>query len=127
VCHTCCLTRIIGVISLASSYRYTKELMVANTSEIPMRFSWRVPADTAEDKEFQIIPQKGSILPGGKQKIGIEFVSQTVQRYNQDLVMDIPMVRSRRTSLGGRARTALRRKEHIEAITVHVPWPSPLR
>lgn len=72
--------------------RYTKELTIANTSEIPMRFSWRVPADTSEAKEFQMLPQKGTILPGGKQRIGIEFVSQTVQRYNQDLVLDIPMV-----------------------------------
>ena len=57
-----------------------------------MRFSWRVPDDTAEEKEFQMLPQKGTILPGGKQRIGIEFVSQTVQRYSQNLVLDIPMV-----------------------------------
>ena len=65
-----------------------------NTSEIPMRFAWRVPEDAGENKEFQVVPQKGTILPSGKQKIGVEFVSQTVQRYNHSLLMDIPLVRS---------------------------------
>ena len=60
-----------------------------------MRFSWRVPEDTAEVKEFLLLPQKGTILPGGRQKIGIEFMSSTVQRYNQNLVLDIPLVREK--------------------------------
>lgn len=58
-----------------------------------MRFSWRVPEDAGEVKEFQIVPQKGTILPHGSQKICVEFVSQTVQRYqNYNLVLDIPLV-----------------------------------
>lgn len=53
-----------GIVSYG--FRYTKELTLCNTSEIPMRFSWRVPEDDPNAREFQIIPQKGSILPHGK-------------------------------------------------------------
>ena len=58
-----------------------------------MRFAWRVPEDAHTDpKEFVILPQKGSILPHGRTKINVEFVSQTVQKYAHSLVMDIPKV-----------------------------------
>eukprot|EP00798_Chlamydomonas_sp_ICE-L_P006741 gene6741-3411_t len=73
-------------------FRYTKELTINNLSEIPMSFLWRVPEDVANPKEFQIIPQKGSIIPHGKQKITVEFVSETVQKYTSNLVLDIPKV-----------------------------------
>lgn len=53
---------------------------MTNTCEIPMRFSWRVPEDKEDPKEFMVVPQKGQILPGGKQKVTVEFVSHTVQR-----------------------------------------------
>lgn len=36
-------------------HRYTKELTLSNTSDIPMRFSWRVPEDEhAEPREMQV-------------------------------------------------------------------------
>ena len=35
--------------------RYTKELTLSNTSDIPMRFSWRVPEDEkAEPREMLV-------------------------------------------------------------------------
>lgn len=79
--------------------RYTKEFTLTNTSEIPLRFAWRVPSDTEEPKEFQILPGKGTILPHGKVKINVEFVSRTVQRYRTELVMDIPGVAERQLVL----------------------------
>ncbi|KXZ49496.1 hypothetical protein GPECTOR_21g722 [Gonium pectorale] len=80
-------------------FRYTKEFQLTNTSEIPLRFSWRVPNDTEEPREFQILPAKGTILPHGKVKINVEFVSRTVQRYRTELVMDIPGVAERQLVL----------------------------
>ncbi len=35
-------------------YRYTKEFTLTNTSEIPMRFSWRVPEDNKQQPEFEV-------------------------------------------------------------------------
>ncbi|KAG2489301.1 hypothetical protein HYH03_012133 [Edaphochlamys debaryana] len=80
-------------------FRYTKEFHLTNTSEIPLRFSWRVPTDVEEPKEFQILPAKGTILPHGKVKINVEFVSRTVQRYRTELVMDITGVAEKQLCL----------------------------
>ncbi|PNH08880.1 Hydrocephalus-inducing protein [Tetrabaena socialis] len=80
-------------------FRYTKELTLSNTSEIPLRFAWRVPTDTEEPREFQILPAKGTILPHGRVKVNVEFVSKTVQRYNTELIMDIPGVAERQLAL----------------------------
>lgn len=44
-------------------------------------------------RTLQILPQKGTILPQGKQRITVEFVPHTVQKYtNHNLVLDIPKV-----------------------------------
>jgi hydrocephalus-inducing protein len=80
--------------------RYTKELTLTNTSEVPMRFSWRVPSDEkSEPREWQVVPQRGAILPNGKQKIVVELVSHTVQRYATELVLDLPNVADRQAVL----------------------------
>ncbi|GIL73964.1 hypothetical protein Vretifemale_3957, partial [Volvox reticuliferus] len=80
-------------------FRYTKEFALTNTSEIPLRFLWRVPTDHEEPREFQILPAKGTILPHGRVKINVEFISRTVQRYRTELVMDIPGVAERQLVL----------------------------
>ncbi|EFJ42226.1 hypothetical protein VOLCADRAFT_67248 [Volvox carteri f. nagariensis] len=80
-------------------FRYTKEFTLTNTSEIPLRFLWRVPTDHEEPREFQILPAKGTILPHGRVKINVEFISRTVQRYRTELVMDIPGVAERQLVL----------------------------
>jgi len=44
---------------------------------------------------LQVLPQKGTILPHGKQRVCLEFVPHTVQKYNaHHLVLDIPKVRT---------------------------------
>eukprot|EP00955_Chlamydomonas_euryale_P060740 357809-Chlamydomonas_euryale.AAC.3 len=75
-------------------FRYTKELTLTNTCDIPMRFGWRVPADKdGPDREFHVVPARGQILPGGRQKVTVEFVSHSVQRYTgYVLALDIPIV-----------------------------------
>lgn len=56
----------------------------------------------------QILPQKGTILPHGKQRITVELVSSTVQRYaSHKLVLDIPDVLQGQLSIPLRAECAV--------------------
>ncbi|KAF5830389.1 hypothetical protein DUNSADRAFT_14652 [Dunaliella salina] len=91
--------------------RYTKELMLSNTSDIPMRFSWRVPEDEQmSPREMQVLPQKGTILPHGKQRVSLEFVPHTVQKYtSHHLVLDIPKVADNQLSVAIRGECAVPR------------------
>ena len=57
-----------------------------------MRYHLRVPEDQPTRKEFDVIPASGTILPHGKQKIQVDFLSNTVQEYNAHLVVDIDEV-----------------------------------
>jgi hydrocephalus-inducing protein len=79
--------------NVSYNFYHRKEFQLINTSEIPMRFHLRVPEDGQHArKEFEVIPATGSILPHGKQKIAVEFCSNTVQEYNAHLVVDIDEV-----------------------------------
>lgn len=140
--------------AMAEVRRYTKELTLSNLSEIPLRFSWRVPEDEeADPREFQVrgvralaemvhrsrgaktespsggpasqipgicrclctvpaqvLPQKGTVLPHGKQRVTVELVSHTVQKYqSHHLVLDIPGVASDQLSVPLRAECAVPR------------------
>jgi hydrocephalus-inducing protein len=83
--------------------RYTKEVLLTNTSKIPLAFNWRLlegadgssggggggggaaaagtgggggaPSQGAA-KEFAVLPARGTVLPGGTQRIEIEFLPQ---------------------------------------------------
>jgi len=55
---------------------YTKEMMIHNSSEIPMRFNVRVPDDENHEQadkkpEFTCIPAAGTILPHGRQPVTV--------------------------------------------------------
>ena len=52
-----------GIVSYG--FRYTKELSINNSSEIPMRFNLRIP-DDEDEPEFTCVPTAGTILPHGK-------------------------------------------------------------
>lgn len=79
-----------GIVSYG--FRYFKNLTLHNTSEIPMRFAWRVENDLSGAPEFDIVPKNGMVLPLGKQKIDIEFTARTVSMYSKTLLLDIPGV-----------------------------------
>ncbi|KAK9824158.1 hypothetical protein WJX72_008157 [[Myrmecia] bisecta] len=99
-----------GVVSFG--YRYTNELLLENTCAIPMRFNWRVPEDSSDpaNREFQVVPASGSLLPMGKQKIQLEFVSRSVQRYDKHrLVLDVPCVGEELMALPVRAECVVPR------------------
>lgn len=56
----------------------------------------------------QVLPAKGTVLPCGKQRITVEFVSHTVQKYTaHNLVLDIPGVASEQLSIPLRAECAV--------------------
>ncbi|GFH15842.1 rhodanese domain-containing protein, partial [Haematococcus lacustris] len=75
-----------------------------------MRFAWRVPEDAGDPLEFQILPSRGTILPHGSQKICVEFVSRTVQRYtSHNLVLDIPGVAKEQLAIALRGECAVPR------------------
>lgn len=81
-----------GIVSYG--FRYTKEITLLNTSEIPMKFVWRVDEDNEGIPEFQVIPSGGRVLPKGKQVTRVELVSKSIAKYQRNLVLDIPDVGS---------------------------------
>jgi hydrocephalus-inducing protein len=71
-------------------FLHSKNLCLYNTSEIPMEFRLRVPQDgKMTDKEFEVIPSSGSVLPGGKQNIRVDFISTTAKMYEYFLTVDV--------------------------------------
>ena len=66
-----------------------------NTSEIPMRYALRIPGDTAnafQPREFQVVPASGAVLPHGKQKLQLDFISYTVKKYDLAMLVDVEAV-----------------------------------
>eukprot|EP00756_Hemistasia_phaeocysticola_P037141 Hpha_TRINITY_DN16680_c2_g2::TRINITY_DN16680_c2_g2_i1::g.182314::m.182314/K17570/HYDIN; hydrocephalus-inducing protein len=76
--------------NVSYNFMHQRNFNLVNTSEIPMRFHLRVPEDT--NKEFDIVPAAGLVLPHGKKKIQLDFLSDTVHEYNAHLVVDIDEV-----------------------------------
>jgi adenylate kinase family enzyme len=68
----------------------TKIIHLTNTCEIPMKFNLRVPEDgTLLQREFSLIPQSGTINPDSSKEVRIDFLSNTLKRYNANLVIDV--------------------------------------
>lgn len=76
-----------GLVSFG--FHYSKYFTLRNTSEIPMRYTWRVNSDSIEAPEFQIVPRTGMVLPKGKEKITVDFTPQTVALYSKQLQLDV--------------------------------------
>lgn len=70
-----------------------------NSSEIPMQFSWRVDNGTMPPDEFNIIPCTGAILPGVHQQFLVEFIPRTVTKYDSQIILDVPKVKSGAVSI----------------------------
>lgn len=77
-----------GVVSYA--FWNTKYIKLVNTSDIPMNFKLRVPEDgTLLQREFDIVPSAGVVKPHSEIPIKIDFNSNTVKKYNANLVVDV--------------------------------------
>jgi hypothetical protein len=65
-----------------------------------MRFAWRIDgggggagAPPASGREFNIIPDRGAVLPGERQAVRVELISQRVGVYSGvALVLDLPNI-----------------------------------
>ncbi|KAL1499824.1 hypothetical protein AB1Y20_012509 [Prymnesium parvum] len=80
-----------GTVSLG--FLNTKSFHLHNTSDIPLRFSLRVPEDNNPlYKEFAIVPANGVVLPRGKQRLQLEMVSFSVRKYEIALHVDVEAV-----------------------------------
>eukprot|EP01063_Lacrimia_lanifica_P026221 TRINITY_DN349_c0_g2_i1.p1 TRINITY_DN349_c0_g2~~TRINITY_DN349_c0_g2_i1.p1 ORF type:complete len:4697 (+),score=2083.13 TRINITY_DN349_c0_g2_i1:84-14174(+) len=78
--------------NVSYNFMHRRAFHLVNTSEIPMKYRLRVPEDSTTEREFDPIPATGLVLPHGKQKIVLDFLSNTVQEYNAHLVVDIDEV-----------------------------------
>lgn len=57
---------------------------------IPIKFSLRVPEDGKfMQKEFDMVPQTGFVLPGAEQEVRVDFIPQAAKRYSCTLAVDI--------------------------------------
>lgn len=92
----------------------TKECVLSNTSLVPMTFHLRVPGDGSvpsisaisdhnsiqhgftptggPPKEFEIIPERGTLPPQSDTKIKVQFISNTAKKYEMALVVDVENV-----------------------------------
>lgn len=70
-----------------------EHVTLINASEIPMKYSLRVPPDKLQvQQEFEIFPSRGLIPPNQKQEIKVIFTSFSVKKYEKALIVDIDNV-----------------------------------
>ncbi|KAK8853769.1 hypothetical protein M9Y10_016312 [Tritrichomonas musculus] len=71
-------------------FLHTEKLEIENKSEIPFDFKLRMSHDgTFEHREFQILPESGTVNKFGKVEITIEFIPISIRAYNLCLYLDI--------------------------------------
>ena len=84
-----------GVVSLG--FLNSTTFYLHNTSDIPMRFALRIPEPEPSptgERQFQVVPASGAVLPHGKKKLTLELVSATVTRHRLSMLVDIDGVGS---------------------------------
>lgn len=117
-----------GVVSYG--FLNSKTLTLTNTSEVPMRFALRIPGDGRfTQREFDVIPPKGTLLPNCAQKVQIDFVSMNVKSYDLCLVVDLDGVGQELASIPIQARcavpqVALEPAEHVDYGDIFIRYPS---
>ncbi|CAE8612898.1 unnamed protein product [Polarella glacialis] len=95
-----------GVISYG--FLNSKTLTLTNTSEVPMRFALRIPGDGRfAQREFDVIPPRGMLLPNCSQKVQVDFISVNVKSYDLCLVVDLDGVGQELASIPIQARCAV--------------------
>jgi len=89
-----------------TGFASSREVLLHNTSEIPMRYTLRVPGDKRPSppgssssqetvptkggvQEFVIRPRKGMVPPNCSQVVQLDLTPNQVQEYNEALVVDI--------------------------------------
>ncbi|CAE7461731.1 HYDIN [Symbiodinium sp. CCMP2592] len=104
--------------------------LIMTAASVPMRFALRIPGDgRSNQREFDVIPPKGTLLPNCSQKIQIDFVSLNVKSYDLCLVVDLDGVGQELASIPIQARcavpqVALEPSEHLEYGDIFIRYPS---
>jgi len=66
-------------------FLHSRTITLANTSQIPMKFTLRIPKDGEfMQREFGLTPSSGTLLPKSKMPIKLDFVPETVKKYTND-------------------------------------------
>lgn len=108
-------------VSVCVGFASSKEIMLHNTSEIPMRYTLRVPGDRRASRpgsnssqetpptlggvqEFVIRPRKGMVPPNCSQVVQLDLTPNQVRDYDEALVVDIKGVGANIFSLPIRAK-----------------------
>uniref|UniRef100_A0A0G4I9B7 HYDIN/VesB/CFA65-like Ig-like domain-containing protein n=1 Tax=Chromera velia CCMP2878 TaxID=1169474 RepID=A0A0G4I9B7_9ALVE len=77
-----------GIVSFG--FLQSKTLCLTNTSEVPLKYALRVPGDGRFlQKEFDVTPKRGTLLPSCSQKIQVDFIPVHVRAYACSLVVDL--------------------------------------
>lgn len=98
-----------GIVSYG--FLNSKTLTLTNTSEVPMRFVLRIPGDGRFlQKEFDVIPSRGTLLPNCSQKIQIDFISVNLKQYDLALMVDLDGVGQELFSVPIQAQCQARKK-----------------
>ena len=73
------------------SFPKTKKIRMYNSSEVPFTFQLKIPGDgkIINQKEFEIKPNRDTILPKESREIAITLVSQMPREYKMVMVVDI--------------------------------------
>lgn len=103
--------------TISYGFLNTQTCKLQNTSLVPMKFHLRVPGDgttpsicctddldnsstdrasptpgAGPPKEFEIVPSTGTLQPQSEQKITVKFISNTIKKYELNLVVDVEKV-----------------------------------
>ena len=102
-----------------SGFLNTQKCTLTNTSLVPMKYHLRVPGDGTTDsvcgtsdldsnksemgspsitvgggppREFEILPATGTIAPQSDIKVTVNFISNTIKKYEMNMVVDVENV-----------------------------------
>lgn len=120
----------------------TQSCTLMNTSLVPMKFTLRVPGDGIAEsicgtsdldsnrsqmgspapiatragppKEFEILPESGILQPQSEVRITVNFISNTIKKYEMNLVVDVENVGEEILSLPIYAKYV-----HFPYISIH--------
>ena len=132
--------------TISFGFLNTKTCTLSNTSLVPMKFNLRVPGDgvspsvcgtsdldsartdmetpsltlgSEPPREFEIVPASGTIPPQSEIKVSVKLISNTIKKYEMNLVVDVENVGEEIVSLPINAKWV--------SFLSHTHWLEPLK
>ena len=119
--NTITLTLYLQCLLYITGFLNTQSCTLMNTSLVPMKFTLRVPGDgitdsicgtsdldsnrsqmgspppplaprVAHPKEFEILPESGILQPQSEVRVTVNFISNTIKKYEMNMVVDVENV-----------------------------------